>query len=137
MAVSAETQAGRVADEKEVEPQYGDIRREKRWADIITYLLLGLGAAVVLVPFGWMISTSLTARDQLFVYPPQIVPSPIAWENYTRAWNSLPVSFTRFTANTIFITVLAMSAEIFTCSLVAYGFARFRFPGRRGAQCDG
>ena len=129
MAVTAKTQAGR-AIEKESEPKYGDMRRQKRVADIFTYLLLGLGAAIVLVPFAWMISTSLTARSQLFIFPPELVPRPIAWGNYVEAWNALPVSFTRFTANTVFITILAMTAEIFTCSLVAYGFARFRFPGR-------
>jgi multiple sugar transport system permease protein len=116
--------------EPEVGRRYGDVRRQKTAADILTYALLGLGAAVVLVPFAWMLSTSLTARDRLFIFPPQLIPQPVVWNNYTEAWNALPVSFTRFTANTVFITVLAMFAEIFTCSLVAYGFARFRFPAR-------
>ncbi|HET6821775.1 MAG TPA: carbohydrate ABC transporter permease [Anaerolineales bacterium] len=98
--------------------------------NFLTYLLLGLGAAIVLVPFWWMVKTSLTAQTRLFEFPPQFFPDPAVWRNYIEAWNALPVSFTRFTANTIFITVLAMTAEIFTCSLVAYGFARFRFPGR-------
>ena len=106
------------------------VRRQKIVINFITYLLLGLGAAIVLVPFLWMIRTSLTAETRLFEYPPPLIPDPIVWRNYVEAWNALPVSFTRFTANTIFITVLAMTAEIFTCSLVAYGFARFRFPGR-------
>ncbi len=106
------------------------IGRQKTLANIITYALLGLGAAIVLVPFLWMIRTSLTAQTRLFIFPPQLIPDPVVWRNYIEAWNALPVSFTRFTANTLFITVLAMSAEIFTCSLVAYGFARFRFPGR-------
>jgi multiple sugar transport system permease protein len=104
--------------------------RQKLVINIITYILLGLGAAFVLVPFYWMIRTSLTAQTRLFLFPPQVIPDPVVWRNYIEAWNALPVSFTRFTANTIFITILAMSAEIFTCSLVAYGFARFRFPGR-------
>jgi multiple sugar transport system permease protein len=110
--------------------RYGRVKRQKALADLATYLLLGLGAAIVLVPFFWMISTSLTAQSRLFIYPPQLIPDPVVWRNYVEAWNALPVSFTRFSANTLFITVLAMSAEIFTCSLVAYGFARFRFPGR-------
>jgi multiple sugar transport system permease protein len=104
--------------------------RQKLVINTITYILLGLGAAIVLVPFYWMIRTSLTAQTRLFLFPPQVIPDPVVWRNYIEAWNALPVSFTRFTANTIFITILAMSAEIFTCSLVAYGFARFRFPGR-------
>jgi multiple sugar transport system permease protein len=106
------------------------VRRQRTLINFITYLLLGLGAAIVLVPFWWMVKTSLTAQTRLFEFPPQLIPDPVVWRNYIEAWNALPVSFTRFTANTIFITVLAMTAEIFTCSLVAYGFARFRFPGR-------
>ncbi len=106
------------------------MKRQKTLVDLITYLLLALGAAIVLVPFWWMIKTSLTAESRLFIYPPQLIPDPVVWRNYIDAWNALPVSFTRFTANTLFITILAMIAEIFTCSLVAYGFARFRFPGR-------
>ena len=106
------------------------VKRQKTLINFITYLLLGLGAAIVLVPFWWMVKTSLTAQTRLFEFPPQLFPDPVVWRNYIEAWNALPVSFTRFTANTIFITVLAMTAEIFTCSLVAYGFARFRFPGR-------
>src|SRR6266498_640330 len=106
------------------------VKRQKTLVDLITYLLLALGAAIVLVPFWWMIKTSLTAESRLFIYPPQLIPDPVVWRNYIDAWNALPVSFTRFTVNTLFITILAMIAEIFTCSLVAYGFARFRFPGR-------
>jgi multiple sugar transport system permease protein len=106
------------------------VKRQKTLVDFITYFLLVLGAAIVLVPFWWMIKTSLTAETRLFEFPPPFFPNPVVWRNYIEAWNALPVSFTRFTANTLFITVLAMTAEIFTCSLVAYGFARFRFPGR-------
>ena len=106
------------------------VRRQRTLINILTYVLLGLGAAIVLVPFWWMVKTSLTAETRLFEFPPQFFPDPVVWRNYIEAWNALPVSFTRFTANTIFITVLAMAAEILTCSLVAYGFARFRFPGR-------
>jgi multiple sugar transport system permease protein len=129
MATNVTTEA-RPAVGPQSQAQYRDSGRPQRISNLITYVLLALGAALVLVPFAWMISTSLTAQSQLFVYPPQVIPDPIVWKNYLDAWNALPVSFTRFTANTLFITLLAMSAEIFTCSLVAYGFARFRFWGR-------
>ena len=120
-----------IASRSEVRPVGGpSVRRQQVWINFITYALLALGAAIVLVPFWWMVKTSLTAETRLFEFPPQFFPNPAVWRNYIDAWFALPVSFTRFTANTIFITVLAMTAEIFTCSLVAYGFARFRFPGR-------
>ncbi len=94
----------------------------------ITYVLITLGALIVLVPFAWMISTSLKSPERLFVYPPEWLPNPVRWSNYVEAWNALP--FGRFLLNTLFMTVLAMLAELFTAALVAYGFARFRFPFR-------
>jgi len=94
----------------------------------ITYFLLTLGAAVIVVPLFWMVSTSLKGSDALFTYPPEWIPRPAMWSNYIEAWKMLP--FGRFLFNTLFITVLAMVAELLTSSLVAYGFARFQFKGR-------
>jgi multiple sugar transport system permease protein len=95
---------------------------------IVSYALISLGAAVVLVPFFWMLSTSLKAQQDLFVYPPEWIPRPLRFENYREAWNALP--FDRFLLNSVFMTVLAMFAELATASIVAYGFARYRFPLR-------
>ena len=97
---------------------------------VAVYLLLALGGAIILIPFFWMLSTSLKATSDLFAYPPRWIPQPIVPRNYVDSWTALP--FTRFLLNTVFMTVLAMFAEIFTAALVAYGFARFRFPWRNG-----
>ncbi len=105
-------------------------RRNPIVGRLLIYGLILFGASLVLIPFAWMLSTSLTTTSRLFVYPPDLIPNPIAWDNYSKAWTSLPVSFTRFAFNTIFITILAMLAEIFSSSIVAYGFARYKFPGR-------
>lgn len=95
---------------------------------VVVYALLLVCAGIVLIPFFWMISTSLKSPSELFVHPPTWVPDPIKWSNYPDAWNALP--FNRFLINTVFMTMLAMFAEITTAAIVAYGFARFRFPGR-------
>lgn len=101
---------------------------QHRLGQIATYAVLGLGAAIILVPLYWMIATSLKADAMLFILPPQFIPDPIVWRNYIDVWAIQP--FTGYFMNTIFITALAMSGEILSCALVAYGFARFRFPGR-------
>jgi len=95
---------------------------------VLVYVLLLVCVAVVMIPFFWMISTSLKSPSELFVHPPQWMPKPPQWHNYKNAWTALP--FNRFLFNTVFMTVLAMFAEILTAAIVAYGFARFRFPGR-------
>jgi multiple sugar transport system permease protein len=102
---------------------------------IMIYGLLLLGAVVILVPFLWVISTSLKTEKQLFAWPPQWIPDPVAFENYWKAWDQLSsiapgLTFWRIIGNTLFITVLAMFAEMFSAAIVAYGFARFRFKGR-------
>src|SRR5690554_1589602 len=95
---------------------------------IFVYAMLFICVAIVLIPCFWMISTSLKSPSELFVHPPKWIPNPIQWHNYRDAWTALP--FNRFLFNTVYMTVLAMFAEILTAAIVAYGFARFRFPGR-------
>jgi multiple sugar transport system permease protein len=91
----------------------------------VAYAGLTFGGIFALVPFLWMISTSLKTPAQLFVFPPTLIPNPIAPENYLNAWNALPVS--AMLLNSVFVTGLAMVGELLSASLVAYGFARFRF----------
>ncbi len=102
---------------------------------ILIYTLLVLGALIILVPCLWMVSTSLKVEKRLFDQPPQWIPDPIAPENYIEAWQKLAsiapgLTFWRIMGNTLFITALAMFAEMFSASIVAYGFARFEFKGR-------
>ncbi len=91
----------------------------------IAYGGLTLGGIFALVPFLWMISTSFKTPDQLFVFPPAFIPDPVAPENYLDAWNALP--FGSMLLNSLFVTGLATFGELLSASLVAYGFARFRF----------
>lgn len=114
--------------------QFG-LKARRTLADVITYILLALFSMFVLIPFFYMLSTSLKPENQLFVWPIRWVPRPIMWENYARAFEELSriapgLNFWRILGNTLFITVLAMVAELIAVTLVAYGFARFRFPGR-------
>ncbi|BCX06137.1 MAG: sugar ABC transporter permease [Candidatus Roseilinea sp.] len=106
----------------------GGMRMRRTVNDVITYILLVLGALLVLIPLLWMIATSLKTESELFLLPLRLFPEVPQWHNYIDVWRIQP--FTQFFMNTIFITVLAMGGEILTCALVAYGFARFRFPGR-------
>jgi multiple sugar transport system permease protein len=110
-------------------------KARKRLGDIIAYGLLVLCSLFVLVPFVFMLSTSLKTEEQLFGWPIRWVPDPVAWGNYPQAFRELSsiapgLTFWRILGNTFFITMLAMTAELVAVTLVAYGFARFRFPGR-------
>ncbi|MEO8394930.1 MAG: carbohydrate ABC transporter permease [Chloroflexota bacterium] len=101
----------------------------------ITYLLLIFGGLIVIIPFIWMISTSLKTPEQLFVSNVNLIPNPAQPQNYLDVWSRLSsiapgMTFWRIIGNTLFITLLAMFGEIFSASLVAYGFARFHWKGR-------
>jgi len=104
-------------------------------ATAVIYLLLALFSLLVLVPFAFMLSTSLKTEDQLFVWPIKWIPDPVVWRNYLQAFVELGsiapgLTFWRILSNTLFITLLAMTGELIAVTLVAYGFSRFRFPGR-------
>jgi multiple sugar transport system permease protein len=90
-------------------------------------VLLGLGALFA-TPVMWMLSSSLHTLPDVFAQPYRWLPAALQWENYVRAVTILPVPL--FLWNTIVITVPVMAATALSSALVAYGFARFRFPGR-------
>ena len=94
----------------------------------VVYLLLIAGLLVIMVPFAWMISTSLKTTQQALVFPPVWVPNPVMWENFVQAFTVRP--FDVFYRNSLIVAALNIVGQVVSCSLVAYGFARLRFPGR-------
>lgn len=96
--------------------------------NIIVYGLLILGSLVMLIPFAWMISTSLKESYQVFATPVKWIPSPIKWHNYVETFTGLP--FGRWLRNTLLVTVLNIFGTLVSCTVVAYGFARFRAKAR-------
>lgn len=83
---------------------------------------------VMIMPFLWMISTSLKRPGAVFAYPPQWVPHPIDASSYKRIFEVIP--FGRFYLNSFFVATSATLLQLATCSMAAYAFARLRFPGR-------
>ena len=92
------------------------------------YLIAGLGSIVMLFPLLWTVSTSLKTIDQLVVTRIELIPDPIAWNNYVELFSRVDV--TRQFTNTLTIVVAAEIGSLLVCSLVAYGFACIDFPGR-------
>ncbi|MXZ40595.1 MAG: carbohydrate ABC transporter permease, partial [Caldilineaceae bacterium SB0666_bin_21] len=96
-----------------------------------TFAIYGvyIGASILFViPFVWALSGSLKNPYQLELFPPEWIPDPVLWRNYAEIWTIVPLG--RFMWNTFFIAVLSLVGQLFTASMVAYGFAKFRFPGR-------
>lgn len=103
-------------------------RGRNRLQKLLIYPLLLLGAAIMLIPLIWLLSSSFKDSGRIFIYPPEIIPDPFRPENYPAVLEAIP--FVRFTWNTVFVTLLALVGQLFSASLVAFGFARIDFPGR-------
>lgn len=104
----------------------------QRWSlllrGMLTYLVLVAGAVVMLLPFAWMLSTSLKTPADIFVYPPQWLPNPVQWSNYADVMRVMP--FGRYVLNTTVVAASITFLHLLVSSLAAYAFARLHFPGR-------
>jgi len=96
---------------------------------VIRYVLLFIVAILFLLPLYWMISSSLKPEYEVFANPPVWWPSPPQFQNYIAALTELP--FDRYAVNTLIIATGAVIGHVVSCTLVAYGFARLRAPGKR------
>ncbi|MGI6375424.1 MAG: carbohydrate ABC transporter permease [Anaerolineae bacterium] len=90
-------------------------------------VLLSL-AFVFLLPFFWMLSTSLKDPGMVFAYPIQWIPRPMVWRNFPEAWTVIP--FTTFLKNTAFLTLFSMVAQTASSAIASFAFARIPFKGR-------
>ncbi len=94
----------------------------------IHYLFLIAVALTVLVPFAWMISTSLKDRGVLTEVPPRWIPEEAHWENYPEVL--IERHFLRFSVNSVIISLSVAVGQLLTCSMAGFAFARMQFPGR-------
>jgi sn-glycerol 3-phosphate transport system permease protein len=90
-------------------------------------VLLAL-VGLVSVPFAWMLSTSLKALPDVYMFPPQWIPIPPHPENYRLAWEAAP--FGRYLVNSILVVLGVVTLQVFTVTTGAYAFAQIRFPFR-------
>lgn len=95
---------------------------------LLLHLILSFGGVLMLIPFVWMVGTSFKTLDQVFTYPPVWIPNPFVWENYPKAFTSVPFALWFF--NSFKIATAVTLGQLFTCSLAGFTFARMRFPGR-------
>ncbi|NPV09808.1 MAG: carbohydrate ABC transporter permease [Anaerolineae bacterium] len=83
----------------------------------------------MLVPFFWLVSTSLKPTGREFTYPPEWIPRPAVWRNYTDMLFG-PIPFLLLARNTVVIAALSLVGVLLSASLSAFGFARLKFAGR-------
>jgi multiple sugar transport system permease protein len=94
---------------------------------VYSVLLAGL-CLLVLVPFVWMISSSLKHDNQVFTVPTQWIPREFVWSNYVDIWTQIPML--AYLRNSAYLAITISFLQVLTGSFAAYGFAKLRFPGR-------
>ncbi|KZE78515.1 sugar ABC transporter permease [Paenibacillus elgii] len=94
----------------------------------VTHLPLVIVGLLFLLPFVWLVITSLKTDEEIFVVPVRWWPETVQWSNYVNAMKAIP--FLQYTMNTVLISGLCVLGVVVIAPLVAYGFARVHFKGR-------
>jgi multiple sugar transport system permease protein len=126
MAVTVSEQPATLANLQK-KPLLGQ-RRLRFLHRLMVYSIVVILSILFLLPFFWMISTSLKEQNEVFTYPPSFFPTSFHWENYRDGWRILP--FTTFLKNSLIVTTANVAGNLISCTLVAYGFARLRGRGK-------
>jgi multiple sugar transport system permease protein len=105
------------------------MRNIKTLNAIVTYTLLILGLVIVVVPFIYMISSSLKPQNYVFETPPHIIPTQVTLQNYTEALST--DNFGLYFINSVTVAVTATLATVLLSSMLAYAFGRMEFRGKR------
>jgi multiple sugar transport system permease protein len=94
----------------------------------LIYAALVVIALSMLIPFLWMLSTSLMTDLEVYQFPPRFIPSVLRWSNFAEAMTLQP--FGRFFLNTMIVAAASVIGQLVFCSMAAYAFARLQFRWR-------
>lgn len=95
---------------------------------VLLYVVMIVAAAGIMLPFAWMVISSLKLNNQVFTAPVQWIPDPVQWRNYLDIW--VKADMVTWVRNTLIVSVAVTLLQVLTGSFAAYGFAKMRFPGR-------
>lgn len=104
------------------------VQRGLRISRSLYYLLALIGATLSLAPFLWSISGSLMTDIEVSSFPPRLFPKEIQWQNYQLIWTTVP--FASWIVNSLIVSVAGTLGAVLSSTIVAFSFARFRYPGR-------
>jgi multiple sugar transport system permease protein len=103
--------------------------KKRKWLNkIVFYMTISLGALIMIIPFLWMLSTSIKEQGATMTLPPQFIPDNITFLNYTQVAESFPIW--KFLFNSFFVAVSSTLGQLLLCSMAAYAFSRLHFKGR-------
>lgn len=104
------------------------MQRATRISRTLFYALAVIGALISLAPFLWSISGSLMTDIEVSSFPPHLFPKVIQWANYQKIWTTVP--FSSWIMNSLLVATVGTLGAVISSTIVAFSFARFRYPGR-------
>ena len=102
--------------------------KKRKIVGAVLFIILSLGAIIILFPLLWMVCTALKDAPEVAEYPPKLLPKVPHWENFAIAWSKAP--FTQYTINTLKVVFVVIIGGVLSNSFIAYGFAKINFKGR-------
>ncbi|MCU1411069.1 MAG: Sugar transporter permease [Rhodoglobus sp.] len=100
----------------------------RRTGTTVSFLLMLAGGVTMVLPFLWMLSTSLKQSNLVFG-PPEWIPDPVDWANYAEIWDAAPLA--TGLVNSTIVTVLVVVVGTFSSTMAAFAFAKLDFPHKR------
>lgn len=105
--------------------------QQRRMGRILAYIVLVSGGVIMIYPFIWMVFACFKSNAEIFGSQ-KLLPDSYSLESFVKGWQGVgQYTFTTYFKNTLLITIPTVFFTVASCSLVAYGFARFRFPGKK------
>lgn len=108
------------------------MKRKKTISNIIYHILVCAFGLVMIYPLVWMVMSSFKDTNTIFTTATSLIPEKFTLQNYVNGWKGFAkVGFGTFFKNSLFISITATIGTVLSSSVVAYGFARCKFPGRK------
>ncbi|MGO0062804.1 carbohydrate ABC transporter permease [Brevibacillus fluminis] len=104
------------------------MRKRFSYSKLLGYIVVIFSTLVMIVPFLTTVFNSLKTYKQYMAFPPEWLPDPVRWSNYTQVWEQ--ANFNAYTFNSVYVAILSVIGAILSSSMIAYAFARLRFPFR-------
>lgn len=101
----------------------------QRIGTILLNVVVAIGGIIVAVPLVWMVSSSFKPLDEIYAYPPTLIPAAFTTRNYDRLFSDWP--FWNWYSNSLAVAIIATIAVLFFTSLAGFAFAKYRFKGNR------
>lgn len=104
-------------------------KKENIPARVIAFIVILVGACTMLLPFAWMLSTSLKEANLVYTIPPQWIPKPIDWANYKEIWSA--ANLITGIKNSVIIVSVVLTLSTLSSSMAAFAFAKLNFPAKK------